>query len=343
MMSDFAKQVEENIREYLPESYINASVQFQNTVKGNDRILESVLILKDGETVAPVIYLGEFAERYYQGEGLETILRDIVDMRTHFEQIPVPDLPDLTNYDAIRDRLFIQLCDPERNHQFLEKSAYKKFGELAAVYRVDIARDEESIATMMVTNDHLSMWGIDIEQLHKDASESQYCKNVCLYDMNSMLRESFGIFSERAENLLTSETAREQIRNSENMLFVLTNSTREYGASVMLNTDVMGKIGDLFGKDYYVLPSSTHELILVPDNGEITKKELEDMVKSVNETNVSPEEFLSDKVQFYDAESRELLPEKPAEKDVVSEVRKSLDKMGKTTLKKSHESLKLTM
>ena len=77
------------------------------------------------------------------------------------------------------------------------------------------------------------------------------------------------------------------------------------GSSTFIN-GVLDKIGELLGSDFYVLPSSTHEVILVPDNGNMQTKELEDMVKEVNATQVAPEDLLSDKVQYYDRAAKTL-------------------------------------
>ena len=57
----------------------------------------------------------------------------------------------------------------------------------------------------------------------------------------------------------------------------------------------------MIGGDYYVLPSSIHETLIVPDTGLHDVNELEAMVKEVNETQVAPDEILSDKVQHYDS------------------------------------------
>ena len=37
MYSEFTEYVKNNIREYLPESYANAKIQIQQTIKGNDQ------------------------------------------------------------------------------------------------------------------------------------------------------------------------------------------------------------------------------------------------------------------------------------------------------------------
>ncbi|MCI8834362.1 MAG: hypothetical protein HFH24_03170 [Ruminococcus sp.] len=345
MLSGFAKEVEKNIRQYLPETYENALIQCQNNVKGNDQVLESIVIQKEGEVVSPMIYLDEYSKRYYQGESLSTILREIADFRTHFEDMPLPDVPDLSDYESVKDNLFVQMFDPEKNELFLQDHVHKSCGALTAVYRVGISKDEEMTASMVITNSHLGIWGIDADRLHEDALNAMNSRGICLYDMNELLMESFAPFSEKAENLLLSDSAESKIRGSEYPMFVLTNSEKEFGAAAILNNEVMGKIGELFGVDYYVLPSSRHELILVPDDDRFSQKELEAIVKNVNESQVSPEDYLSDKVQFYDAQSKTLLPEKPEkiEKEAAHEMKESLGKTGKNVAQKSVEDIKLSL
>lgn len=74
----------------------------------------------------------------------------------------------------------------------------------------------------------------------------------------------------------------------------------------MRGTGFWIKIGELLGKNFYVLPSSIHEVLIVPDNGDMQAKELESMVKEVNATQVAPADLLSDKVQYYDRAAKTL-------------------------------------
>ena len=64
------------------------------------------------------------------------------------------------------------------------------------------------------------------------------------------------------------------------------------------------KVAELLGTNFYVLPSSIHELLILPDNGSMQLSELEAMVREVNATQVAPEDRLSDKVQYYDREAK---------------------------------------
>ena len=123
------------------------------------------------------------------------------------------------------------------------------------------------------------------------------------------------------ENLLNEKMDMEAM---ENPMFCLTNKAKMNGASLLLQEDIRKQIGECLGSDYFVIPSSIHEVLILPDNGIFQVPELNAMVQEVNETKVERQEQLSDKVQFCDgktavmenAERREarLEKEKAAEK-----------------------------
>lgn len=83
-------------------------------------------------------------------------------------------------------------------------------------------------------------------------------------------------------------------------MYILTNEEKYFGAAALLYPHVLSHISRLLHCNFYVLPSSIHECILVPDSGQFSKKELETMVREVNETQVEDEEVLSQNVYYYD-------------------------------------------
>jgi len=88
-------------------------------------------------------------------------------------------------------------------------------------------------------------------------------------------------------------------------MYVLTNFAKMYGAINMVYEDVLEEMGNMIGCNYVVLPSSIHEIILVPGDTPNAEK-LRFMVNDVNSTQVSPQEVLSDHVYFYDRNRRKL-------------------------------------
>ena len=89
-------------------------------------------------------------------------------------------------------------------------------------------------------------------------------------------------------------------------MFILTNTEKYFGAYSIFYPNVQQHVADVLNTSYFVLPSSIHEMILVPDSGLYTPRELQDMVKSVNQTQVDPRETLSDSVYYYDHKSKKL-------------------------------------
>ena len=62
-------------------------------------------------------------------------------------------------------------------------------------------------------------------------------------------------------------------------------------------------MGKAFEETFFILPSSTHETLVIPDNGAFDYRVLEDMVQTINENEVAPEERLFDHV-YYDVKRR---------------------------------------
>ena len=62
----------------------------------------------------------------------------------------------------------------------------------------------------------------------------------------------------------------------------------------------MGRVSGFFKQDFWILPSSIHEVVLLPD-GKYGEKaeELAVIVKDINDTQLAPEEILSYHVYRY--------------------------------------------
>ena len=90
-------------------------------------------------------------------------------------------------------------------------------------------------------------------------------------------------------------------------MYVLSNNQRNYGAVSILYEGLLKDIGERLQEDYYVLPSSVHEVIIVPESNSPGQEELEHMIVEINETQVEPEEVLSDRAYYYSRKEARLL------------------------------------
>ena len=115
--------------------------------------------------------------------------------------------------------------------------------------------------------------------------------------MRSMLLEELAGQEEEMQekvNPFILDTSKQKYK-----MYILTNQKGINGASCLLYPDVMNKLSEEFQSDFYVFPSSIHELILVPTHDNKSNNEYSNMVREINATQVAREEVLSDHVYYY--------------------------------------------
>ena len=66
-------------------------------------------------------------------------------------------------------------------------------------------------------------------------------------------------------------------------------------------------MGQKLGENYYILPSSIHEVIVVPESKSPVKQDLEEMVREINETQVEEEEILSYRAYYFSRKENRLI------------------------------------
>lgn len=83
-------------------------------------------------------------------------------------------------------------------------------------------------------------------------------------------------------------------------------SRKTYGACSILYPGMLEQLAERIGGDYYMIPSSVHEFLLVPREREQDREELKKMIAEVNRTELPPEEVLSDHLYLYCSREREV-------------------------------------
>ena len=319
---EFYEYVKDNVKEYLPESYKDAEIKLQEVVKNNGLKLTGITIPKGNQRTVPTVYLDSLYQKYVNGKDADSCVGDVADMRIEAQdkaEFIDMGVPDIFDYEKMKDKLQVRICDREWNEERLADKVVTEHGDFDAYYAVNLKENENGIGSIPVTISLMNEWGVSAEQIQTDAMAADQNRGVVLMDMNEMVKSM--IFGGEPENLLHEKLDIEAI---ENPMFCLTNTQKMNGASLLLQEDIRKQIGECLGSDYFVLPSSIHEVLILPDNGMLEVPELNAMVKEVNETQVERQEQLSDKVQFCDgktvvmenAERREarLEKEKAAEK-----------------------------
>ena len=91
-------------------------------------------------------------------------------------------------------------------------------------------------------------------------------------------------------------------------MYIVSNEKKLNGASAILYKDSLQSIARRLNSDFYIIPSSVHEVIAIPYN-DFTKKQesfLKETIAFVNNTEVSTQDVLSNNLYFFSREDNEL-------------------------------------
>lgn len=294
IFEQFKTKVCNALREVMGAEY---EITYKEITKNNGVILRGIIIAREGSNVSPTIYLDELYEDYEAGRTFGDIIYDILCVyQRNAKEIQV-DMNFFTQYDKVKTRVLYKLIHLESNKKLLEEIPYKKWNDLAIVFYYAMEEEYCGKATILIRNSHLAMWGIDIDTLCQDAEKN----------MQRLLPEELlpikQIIQEFLSNHLRQEMTEEEIALPENissMMYVLSNRERIFGAAALLYSDAIRTLTKKLNCNLIILPSSVHEVILVPDDNITDKTFYTDMVKEVNDTQVEPEEILSYNVYYYD-------------------------------------------
>lgn len=83
-------------------------------------------------------------------------------------------------------------------------------------------------------------------------------------------------------------------------MYVLSNTERFYGASAILYPKILLQFARSIGQDFYILPSSVHEVLLLSKESGARRSDLNRMIQDINASQVAEEEILSDHVYILD-------------------------------------------
>lgn len=288
---EFTKAVVEKIREYLPDTFAGASVELQTVVKNNDLKLTGLTIRSEDSNVCPTIYLEQFFEAYKAGEEMSTVLEDIANIRVKNDVKNTFNVSQITDLDRVKDDIVPRLIGREWNAALLAERPYKPIADLAVTYHIMLGQERDGTASIPITLALMEPWGVTTEELH----------DIAIRNMRSLHPSTFRGMSSVLGCMLSGEEG-DVMDPADEVMFVLSNKKGMYGATAILDEKIMEKIVERFGKAFFILPSSVHELLIVPEMPDMDVTQLEAMVTSINAAEVMPEERLSDHVYRYTVE-----------------------------------------
>ena len=291
-IKEFAEVIANRITE-VSEHY---EAEVFEVVKFNDEKLYGVRVKERGSKVGagPVFYLESAYEDYENGASINGIVAALIDHADSLPPMPMApaDIEDLS-FDAVKDKLSFRVLEVARNEEFLDDKPYKadNFGTGLGMI-VDIHFNDEYRAT------------VNYNLMEKFEDEGHYgaeviktaLENAKKIDPPKFSDMGSALFGGSERNLLDEDDFEWE---DDGGMFVLSTESGMFGASALFYPGILDRISEMFGVGLFILPSSVHEVIILPDTGAHNPEMLKQLVRQANRTVVEPNEVLSDNVFYF--------------------------------------------
>ena len=301
--------------EELTECIINMAepgeeVTVRKILKNNDTAFDSVTVKQPGCNMTPTLYFQDLKRSFDEGMEMDELARSVLSYsRTGSGVWPAEDF-DPGDYSYFRDKVMFRLVSSGKNRQYLRHRPHRSNLDLEIVYYYQCRIGKESMGTISVGDEDLNRWGISEEDIYRDALRNTPILNppvICpITDLlNSFLDPEEGTDPhtpvrdtdpEEGDEIEVPVYEPDLYGNTPVPLLVLTNESKYCGAACMLYEGLLRNLSDEIRSDLFIIPSSIHEVLLLPDEGEFSEEELSALVCEINAHFINPSEILSDHV-----------------------------------------------
>lgn len=248
-----------------------------------NQTLDALSFRPEGNNIGTLLYLEDLYAQHENGKSIVDLAEEAGGIMSE-RMRAVPSLPQI-DHDFIEENLYLTVINADMNRDYLSAVPHEILEDMAVVPRVKVSEE----ASFVVKNDMLMPYGFSKERLFEAAHANMEAQEFICNDLGAVLM-GFGMPSPIPDS--PSES-----------IYVLTNPSGIDGAAAILSDKAMKDAKAMIGEDFLILPSSRHEVLLVPRSSHMSIRELTDMVREVNRTVVDTRDLLSDHVYRYNSRS----------------------------------------
>lgn len=292
----FTEELCERILAALGDEY---RTELSGVRKNNGVMKDAIYVSKENSECMPCFYADELYHSYCNGEPVEGLAEHIVNIVLNECEEVRRESRKYLETEWIREHMFVRLVEFEKNQEWLEDAVYVTYLDLVAVVYVLTEDCEDGVKSFLLPK---HMWppaaGTPEEYFPVLMENTRRLFPEKLWRIENTVRkcdtgwEAFFKITEEKEETL-----------SNNQLYVLSNYRKINGAAVVLYPELLKQVYERFSGNYFVIPSSVHEVLLLKETGEEEEEAYYNrMVSEVNENHVEPEEVLSEHVYYYSGE-----------------------------------------
>ena len=293
-LNEFTQKVRKAIEKEFGEEY---QVELKEVRKNNGVLLHGLLIESKDRNVIPTIYLESFWEAYEGGVTFSEIVSRLVEIYRKETCGKNINLDFFRDFGKVKDRICYRLVGRKTNEGLLSDVPHIDFLDLAICFFYAYKGPELGEGSILIHNSHMELWQtntLELLELARINTPAVFPNRV--YSMEEILKE---LYLDENKDPVTGVEEYKEFLDSVPMK-ILSNEQKAQGAICMLYEGVLEKLAMDYGSSFYILPSSIHEVILLPDKGQESAENLKRMIHDVNRTQVAAEEVLSDSLYYFD-------------------------------------------
>lgn len=293
-------------------------VRLHTIYKNNDVRREALCILEDGCNISPTIYLDRYYEQYNKGLTLEQITGEICReyMANHCGMYM--DVRALSDFEKMKEKIVYKLIHYDRNRGLLQDVPHRKILDLAIVYYLLIDDPFIGNGTALIHHRQRELWQVEEETLYELASKNthrvlgheiipmrQVIRELLKRDMRRQLESDMemGICEADQVDQWAVEILDQILPSDHHTMFVMSNHNKYWGASAVLDGSRLLAFSIRLGCGFYLIPSSIHEMILVPETEAILPEDMLRLLREINEEEDNVQDFLSNQIYYFDQEN----------------------------------------
>jgi hypothetical protein len=193
--------------------------------------------------------------------------------------------------DANISKIYCRLANPENFKENLDNMPHEKVLDMLLIYYVRINIMYGEFLSVMINNKLMDSWNINENQLRDIA----WCNTI---------RDNPAVCKPLREALIELGVAPE---TEERRVYIISNEKKYMGAVCIAYPGFLDRIGSSLKSDFYILPSSVHECLILPCDENLDTSSLRETVKNINRTELKKKDILSNSVYRYSRARRRLV------------------------------------
>ena len=319
-MTDY-ERFREKLKERIQElSGTDAVIEYSDIRKNNGNHYEGLSIMGLEDRMLPILNIRDYYHYYLErnrnmDDVMERVRKTIADQEGTDDDL-VGLVPP---FEEARKNIHYGLINYEANTQRLNGLVHRRFLDLAIVLYYTVYKDGEPFATVLIPNVLTKLWQMDSRSLFELAGENAGKEKAMLFSVPQLLEiiltDAFetegkepGEIRKKVDAVIKRfEKKMESSPRFLRRMFLLTNSTRCYGAACILYPGVLHALTRREKEDLYLLPVSVNDVLIFPAGNETDGEFLKKRAAELAEVMRGEEDWLSGKLYRYTAERDEIV------------------------------------